>query len=449
MGGSRKTAYAFWLSIGVLIANPAILDLLVEGPNAFLGNVKVDRLADFTAGVVSEQKSHIVSKILWPVIYCFVGFSLILNLSLFSIVRNAPPVLILFILYVLLSTFWSESPEWTAQRGLHLTGKVLVAYRLAQIFGLTEILTYVRDCLFIVVLVAALTAILLPEIGTQSYRGGTAWNGLYTHKTGLGHTAALCSLLCLHSFMTGAGRSALTMMYLVLSLLVTALSLSATSYVALAAAVVIYIVAVKRGLSGATISQRKDAVILGSAFIAFGAIVAYAFVELILNILGRDITLSGRTDIWQGVLEMVKEKPALGYGFFAAWRSDQVAYVLERVWIWTPSAHNSYLQCLVDLGIVGLVLFLGYLFQTCINWGKCYIRYGGEFLLVTGISLGVLLFMGMLESSLFKGQQVNWFFWVLMSISLHNAKNSPRDIWVSAREISAQSNAEDITDKIR
>ena len=63
MGGSRKTAYAFWLSIGVLIANPAILDLLVEGPNAFLGNVKVDRLADFTAGVVSEQKSHIVSKI--------------------------------------------------------------------------------------------------------------------------------------------------------------------------------------------------------------------------------------------------------------------------------------------------------------------------------------------------------------------------------------------------
>ena len=449
MGGSRKTAYAFWLSIGVLIANPAILDLLVEGPNAFLGNVKVDRLADFTAGVVSEQKSHIVSKILWPVIYCFVGFSLILNLSLFSIVRNAPPVLILFILYVLLSTFWSESPEWTAQRGLHLTGKVLVAYRLAQIFGLTEILTYVRDCLFIVVLVAALTAILLPEIGTQSYRGGTAWNGLYTHKTGLGHTAALCSLLCLHSFMTGAGRSALTMMYLVLSLLVTALSLSATSYVALAAAVVIYIVAVKRGLSGATISQRKDAVILGSAFIAFGAIVAYAFVELILNILGRDITLSGRTDIWQGVLEMVKEKPALGYGFFAAWRSDQVAYVLERVWIWTPSAHNSYLQCLVDLGIVGLVLFLGYLFQTCINWGKCYIRYGGEFLLVTGISLGVLLFMGMLESSLFKGQQVNWFFWVLMSISLHNAKNSPRDIWVSAGEISAQSNAEDITDKTR
>ena len=449
MGGSRKTAYAFWLSIGVLIANPAILDLLVEGPNAFLGNVKVDRLADFTAGVVSEQKSHIVSKILWPVIYCFVGFSLILNLSLFSIVRNAPPVLILFILYVLLSTFWSESPEWTAQRGLHLTGKVLVAYRLAQIFGLTEILTYVRDCLFIVVLVAALTAILLPEIGTQSYRGGTAWNGLYTHKTGLGHTAALCSLLCLHSFMTGAGRSALTMMYLALSLSVTALSQSATSYVALAAAVVIYIVAVKRGLSGATISQRKDAVILGSAFIAFGAIVAYAFVELILNILGRDITLSGRTDIWQGVLEMVKEKPALGYGFFAAWRSDQVAYVLERVWIWTPSAHNSYLQCLVDLGIVGLVLFLGYLFQTCINWGKCYIRYGGEFLLVTGISLGVLLFMGMLESSLFKGQQVNWFFWVLMSISLHNAKNSPRDIWVSAGEISAQSNAEDITDKTR
>jgi len=89
MGGSKKTAYAFWLIIGVLIANPAILDLLVEGPNAFLGDVRDAgrdaELADFTAGVVSEKKSHIVSKIVWPVIYCFVGFSLILNLSLFSI----------------------------------------------------------------------------------------------------------------------------------------------------------------------------------------------------------------------------------------------------------------------------------------------------------------------------------------------------------------------------
>ena len=128
MGGSRKIAYAFWLIIGVLIANPAILDLLIEGPTQILDDVRDARLADFTAGVVSEQKSHILSKILWPAIYCVVGFSLILNLSLFSIVRNAPPVLILFILYVLLSTFWSESPEWTAQRGLHLTGKVLVAY---------------------------------------------------------------------------------------------------------------------------------------------------------------------------------------------------------------------------------------------------------------------------------------------------------------------------------
>ena len=114
MGGSSRTAYAFWLIIGVLIANPAIISLLVEGPNEVLSNLRDARLADFTAGVVSEKKSHVVSKILWPVIYCFVGFSLILNLSLFSIVRNAPPVLILFILYVLLSTcllYTSPSPR--------------------------------------------------------------------------------------------------------------------------------------------------------------------------------------------------------------------------------------------------------------------------------------------------------------------------------------------------
>ena len=88
MGGSSKTAYAFWLIIGVLIANPAIIDLLVQGPTQVLDDVRDARLADFTAGVVTEQKADILSKILWPVIYCVVGFSLILNLSLFSIVLS-------------------------------------------------------------------------------------------------------------------------------------------------------------------------------------------------------------------------------------------------------------------------------------------------------------------------------------------------------------------------
>ena len=113
--------------IGVLIANPAIISLLVEGPTQVRNELRDTSLADIEAGVVPEKKTNIASKILWPIIYCVVGFSLILNLSLFSIVRYAPPVLILFILYALLSTFWSESPEWTAQRGLHLAGKVLVA----------------------------------------------------------------------------------------------------------------------------------------------------------------------------------------------------------------------------------------------------------------------------------------------------------------------------------
>lgn len=426
MGGSKKVGYAFWVIIGVLIANPATISLLAEGPNELLHDLRNVSLAEYEAGVVSENKSNIASKIVWPIIYCFVGFSLILNGSLFSIFRNAPPALILYISFAFFSAIWSVSPEWTAQRGLHLIGKVLVAYRLAQIFTLTEILTYVRDCLLVVVLMGALAAILFPEIGTQSYRGETAWNGLYTSKTGLGHTAALCYLLCLHSLITGMGRSKLTMMYLVFSLLVTALSQSATSYFALAVAIVIYVLAVTSRLSRATISQRKFGVVVGGAFIALSSIVAVLSVEFLVDILGRDVTFSGRTDIWRGVLEMVKEKPLLGYGFFGAWRSEQLVYVLEQTFAWTPSAHNSYFQCLVDLGIIGLVLFVGYLSQTCINWGKNYIRYGSDFLLVTGISLGVLLFMGMLEASLFKGQQVNWFFWVLMSISLHNAKNLPR-----------------------
>ena len=111
MGRSRKTAYAFWLIIGVLIANPAIISLLVEGPTQVRNELRDTSLADIEAGVVPEKKTNIASKILWPIIYCVVGFSLILNLSLFSIVRYAPPVLILFICLL----YTSPSPR--DQRG--------------------------------------------------------------------------------------------------------------------------------------------------------------------------------------------------------------------------------------------------------------------------------------------------------------------------------------------
>lgn len=75
----------------------------------------------------------------------------------------------------------------------------------------------------------------------------------------------------------------------------------------------------------------------------------------VLGAMGRDSTLTGRTDIWNLVLGMVKN-PLLGTGFESFWlgpRLDQV----WRVYWWHPNeAHNGYIEIFLNLGLVGLAL---------------------------------------------------------------------------------------------
>ena len=64
--------------------------------------------------------------------------------------------------------------------------------------------------------------------------------------------------------------------------------------------------------------------------------------------LGRDATLTGRTEIWRGLLPDVMRKPFLGYGFSGFWSSERIAE--HQI----GEAHNGYLDMWLQLGAVGL-----------------------------------------------------------------------------------------------
>jgi O-antigen ligase len=83
------------------------------------------------------------------------------------------------------------------------------------------------------------------------------------------------------------------------------------------------------------------------------------------NALGRDATLSGRTNIWAAVIPMAPN-PLVGAGFESFWLSPRVT---ARLWELFPGlplneAHNGYLELYLELGwvgvgIVGLILLDG------------------------------------------------------------------------------------------
>lgn len=81
--------------------------------------------------------------------------------------------------------------------------------------------------------------------------------------------------------------------------------------------------------------------------------------DLILGFLGKDETLTGRTDLWYYVNICISQKPLLGWGFSAFWSAlNPAAHEISANLGWqVPNAHNGLLELLLELGGLGVSLF--------------------------------------------------------------------------------------------
>ena len=79
------------------------------------------------------------------------------------------------------------------------------------------------------------------------------------------------------------------------------------------------------------------------------------FADDLVVLLGRDATFSGRTLLWDQLIELISQRPLLGYGYGAIWRtSTPYLATLSMAAGWTPEhAHNAYLDLLLALGLTG------------------------------------------------------------------------------------------------
>ena len=75
-----------------------------------------------------------------------------------------------------------------------------------------------------------------------------------------------------------------------------------------------------------------------------------------LSSVGRDPSLTGRTDVWEAALRYA-DNPIFGAGYESFWLGER----LEKIWAifwWHPNeAHNGYLEVYLNLGWAGVLLF--------------------------------------------------------------------------------------------
>lgn len=79
------------------------------------------------------------------------------------------------------------------------------------------------------------------------------------------------------------------------------------------------------------------------------------------SMVGREDNLTGRADVWDSLIPAVMEQPLLGYGYGGFWSTT------ARGHYDFTDAHNGYLGVILELGLVGLLLNVIFLFSSSIK----------------------------------------------------------------------------------
>jgi exopolysaccharide production protein ExoQ len=252
------------------------------------------------------------------------------------------------------SAIWSQAPDITIHRA--------IAILVTCSFGWYLVARYSpREIIQLVVTVLVFTALLSLFYGIWGTGGGglggAEWRGAYENKNVFARSMALSATLCLLLLLEPVRWRWLVWAGFGLSCAMVALSRSATGALILIALVL----AVR--FSG---SLRLRATILVPILIVSTLLLAGGLSWLVFNAadlaarIGKDTTLTGRTDLWTVAIMMIQRHPWLGYGFGGFWRGfigDSGEFWTAVGWP-TPHAHNGFIDLTLDLGLVGLAVFL-------------------------------------------------------------------------------------------
>lgn len=299
--------------------------------------------------------------------YPFVAVLVLLHWRRLTWFATRDILLLLLIATSIASFFWSAAPGLTLDANRGLLRTFLFGAYLATRYSLKEqlkILTWVFGIGAILSLVSALA---IPSYGISPVPGHRgAFIGIFPYKNYMGYSMVLGAITFLIAAIKERKPNWLAWSGFGLTVALTVLARSSASLVCLLVLLLLmplYLL-IKLHYKPKVILLCFVGILTGSA-----AIIILGNLEAILvNLLGESVEFSGRMPIWTLVIEkVIEERPWLGYGVNAFWKSDAGLYVILNTWAslsketvvnQTFNFHNAYMVVYSGLGFLGLLLYV-------------------------------------------------------------------------------------------
>jgi exopolysaccharide production protein ExoQ len=307
-----------------------------------------------------DQGETPVLRLIWLPVY-----AVTLGLILFrfeQVIRAWPAWLMVGGLVGLayVSQYWSIDPGVTDRRVIALAINSAFAVYLGAVFRGVALPRVLMHTGLVMAVGSLIMVFLFPRIGVHQTDNAGLWRGLWYEKNQMGLVmvvAAVSAAACLaaDNLSQNGRRPWVALLAFALTTLLVVATQSKTSLLCwmLGVGMVGGWWTLKQGGAAVTVA----AVWLGVVLAAVGAWVWNTQSAVILEALGKDPSLTGRTLIWDALMRKVADRPWTGYGFSAFWGKDSIPareIRLETQWP-VPSAHNGWIDLLVQLGWPGAV----------------------------------------------------------------------------------------------
>jgi exopolysaccharide production protein ExoQ len=314
--------------------------------------------------------------------------------------------LIFLVVYLLLSTLWSDIgfstsfTRWVREMPALIMAFILLTENNPQ----AAMLSVLRRTIYILIPFSLLLIKYYPQYGIEYGRwsGELMWIGVTLQKNGLGRLCLIAIFFLIWSLikrwrdrsdvLAVKHQTMAEIFLLILSFYLlkgpSIVSMSATAVISLTVGLMAFIVLLAMNrfkvYPGANMLMAIIAagIILGIVTVFTGAETFGSFTSTV----GREATLTGRTQVWKSLLPEVMSNPVLGHGFGGFWTSE------TRELFQISGGHSGYLDVLLDIGFAGLIFISLFLLSSCrraqrimkddFYWGSLWVC----FLLMTVVS---------------------------------------------------------------
>jgi O-antigen ligase len=332
----------------------------------------------------------------------------------------------------LLSTWWSVDQPRTFVYAVLMLGTMVFGCFLAQRFSLEAIVGIAWVTLHAGALVSAWA---IKRQWPLSHDENGRWTGIYINRNSLGPVAMLGLVVAgfavpvVFSRARADRRWWLAMVAVAVgAVLDVRLELGARSTTPLAGALFAamftaawYLLRLIRRQSGRPAAGFVHA---GTASVVLLAGIGWLVRERLVRLFGRDRNLDGRREIWIGTVKLIRQHPLRGWGWMAVWGVPDLQKIIDRPFVGgVPFAHNTYLEAVLGMGLVGGLLLLAIVLAALTLAGSEAVEGAGAISLFPIACVGYALMVNVTEQS-FDANQVPLVFLVAAVASAQMRRSS-------------------------